>query len=223
MLIMATKSRPYLLFIPVLFICCSCNKVQVNPTTHPSNSGIRFYGSDNGNILQSFGPTADGGYYFGGSTNTSAGMAGQGWIQKTDKNGNGLWYKEYGGPNQDVFNAVHPTTDGGFIAVGATNSYGQGITRKDYYPDAWLLKTDANGCFKWQVLFGNIYYDNFVDVAETPDHGYVAVGYTGDPVYNNCVHIVKTDATGKLLWSKELYQGFFSSSCSSVCIGTNGD
>ena len=185
---------------------------------------MRFYGSEYGNLLYNFGPTSDGGYYFGGTTNTSNSNAGQGFIQKTDKNGTILWYKEYGGPLQDLFDNLHPTSDGGFIAVGATSSFGNGAMRKDYYWDAYLVKTDADGNLVWQKTFGNIYNDQFFDVTETPDNGFVAVGNTYDPIYGGtCTYIVKTDRNGNKLWSKELNPSLFYSDGYSVTIGPNND
>jgi len=201
----------------------SCQKATVDTTANPTSSAIRFYGNNDGNLLFSFEATPDGGYMFGGATNNSPSDAGQGFIQKTDKNGNVVWYKNYGGPLEDLFMEVHATSDGGFIGVGATNSYGHGATRQDYYWDAYMVKTDANGDTLWQKTFGGIYADQFFDVAETPDKGFVAVGFIDDPAYGDCVYIVKTDQNGNKLWTREYYQGFFSALGASVAVGANGD
>jgi len=207
-----------------LFVFSSgCKKTSENTISNPTTSAIRFYGNEYGNLLYSFGQTPDGGYYFGGSTNSSAADAGQGFIQKTDKNGNVLWYQNYGGPLQDLFAAVHSTTDGGFIAAGGTNSFGFGASRQDFYGDGYLVKTGPNGNIVWQNPYGDIYPDLFYDVAETPDHGYVAVGRTYSINNYTTIYVVKTDQNGKKLWSKEFFQGFFYSAGTSVCVAPNGD
>jgi len=202
----------------------SCAKQNINQVSNPTSSGIRLYGNDDGYLLYSFEPTADGGYMFGGATNASANNAGQGFIQKTDGSDNLLWSKEYGGPLQDLFTAVHTTSDGGFIAVGSTISYGLGATRKDYYSDCYMVKTDANGNQRWKMTFGDIYTDQFYDVAETPDHGFVAVGGTESATDESDLYIVKTDENGTMKWKKILFtQYFFNSLATAVTVNTNGN
>ena len=103
------------------------------PDKQPSSSAITVYGNQYGHILKSFEPTSDGGFIFAGYTNGSNANAEQGFIQKCTKNGKVTWLKYYGDTLEDVFNAVHTTSDGGFIAAGSTSSFGKGVSRKDYF------------------------------------------------------------------------------------------
>jgi len=209
----------------IVFVCqcIGCTRLEVSPVSTPTTSGIKFYGEEVGNILKSFEGTQDGGYVFGGYTNTSAIHPSKGFIQKCDKDGNIEWYKYYGGSFQNQFNVVHATSDGGYIAAGSTNSFGNGIVRQDFYKDAYLVKTDANGDIKWQKPYGNVKDDGFYDVAETPDHGFVAVGILNDPIYNNCTYVVKTDQKLDTLWTRVLYKGFYKSLGTSVAVQPNGN
>src|SRR6185503_1287750 len=122
----------------------ACQKAQVDITSKPTSSGITLYGNQYGNTLQSFGKTADGGYFFSGFTLASAGSNQQGFIQKTDKNGKIEWYHEYGGKYYDKFTAAHQTSDGGFIAVGLTSSIALFSPQPNYNTHAYIVKTDAN-------------------------------------------------------------------------------
>ncbi len=218
--------KPGLAFILLFLIFYGCIKVAESPSAMPTSSAIRFYGSNYGNFLNSFEATADGGFMFGGYTFSSAGQEDQGFIQKTDDGGNVLWYKTYGGPAVDIFASVHTTSDGGYIAAGATNSYGNGSAseRNDFFFDAYLLKADANGKLLWQKNFGGILDDRFFDVAETPDHGFIAVGIYNSNTYN-CVYIVKTDHNGDSLWTKQVFANstFFFSLGAAVTTATNGN
>ena len=182
----------FLLFAAIF--CTTCTKVEVSPVSNPSASAIKVYGNQFGNFLGTFEATADGGYVFGGYTIGSAALQQQGFIQKCDGNGNLEWYQTYGGSKQDLFWVVHPTSDGGYIAAGATTSYGLGTSTNNQ--SAYLVKTDAHGLLLWQKAYGGANGALFYDVTETPDQGFVAVGSQAGKFY-----VVKTDQNGNSLWS----------------------
>lgn len=56
------------------------------------------------------------------------------WIVKTDRSGVQEWDMPVGGPNLDITWCGQPTTDGGFILGGYSESYGAGSS------DVWLVK-----------------------------------------------------------------------------------
>ena len=62
----------------------------------------------------------------------------------------GLWSETFGGQDSDRGSSVRQASDGGYIVVGTTRSYGAG----DY--DVWLIKTDANGYEQWSKTFGGV-------------------------------------------------------------------
>ncbi|MDD4808439.1 MAG: prepilin-type N-terminal cleavage/methylation domain-containing protein [Bacilli bacterium] len=88
-------------------------------------------------------------------------------------------YVSYGGKYLDQFFDVIETSDGGYIAVGESNSevitkYGN--TGKGKY-DAIIVKFKSNGTVEWSHNFGGANNDHFYKVTEAVD-GYVAVGRT---------------------------------------------
>ena len=197
--------------------CTSCFKREISPAISASTSAIKLYGDQFGNFLSSFEATYDGGFVFGGYTISSPGLQQQGFVQKCNGNGDVQWYKTYGGPEQDLFWVVHPTSDGGYIACGATTSYGPGASAN--IQSAYLVKTDANGTLLWQKTYGSANGSVFYDVIETRDHGFSAVGMDNKQFY-----VVRTNPNGDTLWTcPPLSKGYAISYGGSVALGPNDE
>ncbi|MBN2621699.1 hypothetical protein JXB22_11510 [candidate division WOR-3 bacterium] len=56
------------------------------------------------------------------------------YLLKIAENGDSLWARVYGGDSNDVAREIEVTSDGGYIVVGETRSYGSGGS------DIWLLR-----------------------------------------------------------------------------------
>ena len=92
--------------------------------------------------------TTDGGYIVVGYTTSFGAGLQDVYLIKTDANGDTIWTRTYGGGDWDYSHVVEQTTDGGYIVVGYTKSFGAG----DY--DVYLIKTDANGDTLWIRTYG---------------------------------------------------------------------
>lgn len=155
----------------------------------------RTFGGSGNDWANSVQPTSDGGYIVTGWTSSYSTGMDDIWLIKTDSNGNKLWDRIFGGPGYDRAYSVQPTSDGGYIVVGETESYGAG----DW--DVWLIKTDANGNKLWDKTFGSGGWDSAESVQPTSDGGYIIAGW----IYRNSnddVWLIKTDANGSKLWDK---------------------
>ena len=140
---------------------------------------------------------------------------------KLTPNGSIEWNKAYGGSSYDVLNSIKQTIDGGYIAVGYTNSNNGNIPNNQGNIDAWVIKMAANGNLEWSKTFGGSDGDIANDVQQTTDGGYLIVNETqssnGD-ITNNHGNtdwwIIKLQANGNIEWQK-VYggSGFDAASC----------
>jgi len=107
------------------------------------------------------------------------------------------WYETFGGNNTDNAECFIQTSNGCYVIVGSTRSYGAG------HRDIWLIKTDTNGNELWNQTFGGNEEDVAHCIIEAGDKGYVIVGYArsyGRGMED--VWVIKTDENGNELWNR---------------------
>ena len=123
------------------------------------------------------------------------------------------WDKRYGGNLTEYTAVVLPTSDGGFIQGGSSQSGANGDktqhTQGGY--DFWVVKMDANGTKRWDRRYGGANDDYLNSIWQTPDGGYILGGTSesgadGDKTQGGRGGadnwIVKIDATGNRQWDQ---------------------
>lgn len=76
------------------------------------------------------------------------------WLIKTDENGDTIWTRQYGNDlKYDNGWCVRPTSDGGYVMTGSTETYG------DVEGDLWLIKTDEYGMVAVQEPVADVEQD----------------------------------------------------------------
>lgn len=179
----------------------------------------KYYGGTGGETASSVTIAADGNYLFVGSTTSHNSEDFDIYIVKTDNSGNELWNKTVGGVNWDEASSVKSTTDGGFIISGYTLNQGAGAK------DGYLVKTDADGNVQWDNAYGLDHADEFSDIVELPDGGFLAAGYaitifTDNDQFSD-LFIVRTDAQGNEM-TRQFYGGDKDDHSSSMFIDSDG-
>ena len=155
------------------------------------------------NMGSSVDRTLDGGYVFGGSTQS---YTHGGWdflIYKVNAAGGKMWRRNLGGSEGDLCYAVKHTADGGYIVAGQTRSYIHGSDGKE---DFLVYKLDGAGVKLWRKNYGGDDQDRAFTVCQTSDGGYVIAGYSLSFSPNYDFLLYKVDAAGQKQWRK-IYGG----------------
>lgn len=156
----------------------------------------KCFGEAWANIFFSVQQTLDGGYIASGMTSTSGAGGYDGCLAKIDSDGNEVWYKTYGGSANEYLYSVQQTTDGGYIVVGDTRSFGANGM------DVYLIKTDSDGNEVWHNTFGGSGDDDGYWVQQTTDGGYIITGIVNYQTGSDDIYLIKTDSDGNTVWEK---------------------
>jgi len=110
----------------------------------------RSYGGSNLDFGRDVMETADGGMILSGATRSTDGdipnNQGQadGWLFRTDLQGEILWNLTLGGSQSDGWVAMQATTDGGYILVGSSESNDGDLLGNNGSSDVWVVKLGAD-------------------------------------------------------------------------------
>lgn len=123
---------------------------------------------------------------------------------------NGIqWKLCLGGTENDAFNTIEQTSDGGFILVGSTASNNGDISGNHGSSDVLVVKTNGSGIIQWKKCFGGSNDDYGNSTQETSDSGFIVACRTssidGDVIGKHGQEdawIFKLNNNGIILWQK---------------------
>ncbi len=134
------------------------------------------------------------------------------WIIKLNSSGIIQWQKILGGSGNDGAYSIKPTSDGGYIVTGISDSNDGDVSGNHGSWDYWVVKLNGTGVIQWQKSLGGSgsEYASY-SIQQTSDGGYIVSGYTdsndgnvsgnhGDLDY----WVVKLDSNGAIQWQKSL-------------------
>jgi len=161
--------------------------------------------------------TIDGGYILiGRSSSTDGDVTGNNgsldyWVVKLSASGQIEWQKSFGGSDYDFGYTVFPTSDGGYIVAGESQSTDGDITGNPGGLAAWVIKLNFEGKIEWQKALGGSLLDRANEVIQTREGGYMVFGQTnsddGDVSGNHGGYdfwAVKLSAAGEIEWQKTM-------------------
>lgn len=149
----------------------------------------RTFGGSMSDFAYCIQQTNDGGYIFGGSTESNDGDVTNYhgnldcWIVKLDSVGRIRWQKTLGGSGSDEVRSVQQTSDSGFIVAGSTTSNDGDVSgNHGISQDFWIVKLDSVGGIAWQKTLGGSSVDQAFSIQQTSDTGFIVAGesYSND-------------------------------------------
>jgi hypothetical protein len=141
----------------------------------------------------------DSGYVVAGYTTSFGPGAESMYLVRTDSRGLVKWTKTYGGSDWDEAEDVRQTPDGGYVIVGSTASFGNGLD------DVYLVRADSAGSVLWTRTFGGASSDYGYSVGLVlPDNGYIIAGSTYSFGTAGQVYLVRTTAQGDTVWARDI-------------------
>jgi hypothetical protein len=150
-----------------------------------------------------------------------------------------IWYRNYGGTEDEFGKSIIKTNDGGLLIAGSTDSLNGdviGIHRtfpnsSFAYADFWIVKLNSNGDIQWQKCLGGRMGDAAASVVELSSGGYIVGGSShsndGDVTFHcasdsfSDAWFVKLDILGNVVWQKT-YGGGQIDTCASIDITNDG-
>ena len=129
------------------------------------------------------------------------------WIVKSDRNGDIVWEKSFGGSEIDEARDVISDGTGNHIIVGDTRSNDQDVAFNNGAADLWVIKVSNSGELLWNTSICGSNFDVARSISTTFNNEFIIAGSSrssnGDVSKNqgqNDAWVLKLDNSGQLLW-----------------------
>lgn len=159
----------------------------------------KFFAPEFGGEFLTADITQNGGFALAGYINSSSTEDTDGWLVRTNMDGEEQWSQNYGGGVGESFAQVFAFDNDSYVCVGTTNSIGEGAS------DIWFLHISSAGEILNDATHGGPGRDFASGAAQTPDGGFIVVGATesfGAGGFDTW--LLRLDITGRAYWAKTL-------------------
>lgn len=190
-----------------------------------SQTFTRTYGGSGAEYGKWITQTPDSGFAILGTSSTYTNGSNDLYLVRTDKYGDTLWTKNFGGTGNEIAASVEVCPDTGFIIAGTTYSFGAGApTNSNWY----YIRTDKNGMVQWTKNSGTGYENDMMFHARpAAGGGFLLMGNTNQGGWAKGT-VIKTDAYGDAVWTKYMgssgnsyaYESLIDSLGNYICSGS---
>lgn len=157
----------------------------------------KLYGGNGNDEAKDIQYTIDKGSVIVGQTTSNTTGNYDAFVLKLDEQGAILWSNQFGGTADDQLIRVKATTDGGYISIGNSRSYGSGNK------EIIVVKLNMAGNISWARHFGNNTANfNSKEIIELTDGNFVFIANENDSTVSGNGVVCRLDATGNIVWTK---------------------
>ncbi|MFY8165117.1 MAG: hypothetical protein ACOVJ8_00915 [Sediminibacterium sp.] len=128
---------------------------------------------------------------------------------KINSQGEFMWYRYFGGTQNDRVNDVVEANDGGFLMVGFSESSDFDINDNKGSYDFWVVKLQSNGSLAWKHNYGGSGIDQAFGAVKSNNNSYLIVGRSNSDDKDISVSlggfdawVIHIDDHGHLIWNK---------------------
>lgn len=183
-----------------LVILCFLVKMAVSQTCIPVFKNL--YGGTGNDEAKDILYTPDGGSVIVGQTTSNAAGGYDAFILKLDAQGTIVWSRQFGGSLHDDLGKIKLTSDGGYISIGNSKSYG--VSNQEVI----VVKLDVGGNLSWARHIGsNSAHITSKDIIQLTDGNYVLVANENDSSAQSNGIVCKLDGSGNTIWTKTFDHG----------------
>ncbi len=184
----------------------------------------RSFGGTEEDISRVVIPTADGGYFIAGdSESDSSGNKWENvfgwndyWVIKLNSAGVIEWQNNIDAGASDNLYAAVQTDDGGFLLAGNTASLPSGDKTEPSKGgvDLWIIKLNPEGSIVWQKVIGGSLSDYMTDLVKTADGGFLIASRSSSNVSGDKTEasvggsydfwVLKINSIGNIVWQNTI-------------------
>jgi hypothetical protein len=132
----------------------------------------KYIGGSNHDLGKAIVQLPDSGFVIAGHTSSFGSGGYDAFLVRTDKNGEPVWQRTFGGAGWDFASDLVFTHDSNIVVVGNTTSFGAGKK------DGFVVWYSISGDFVRQKFFGGSEDDELRSIIKTNDSLFATVGYT---------------------------------------------
>ncbi len=176
----------------------------------------KTYGGNDWDFGHALIQTADSGLVICGKTYSFGNGNEDAYVVKTDKNGNTLWTRTFGGTANDAAHSVVEFSSTSLSIAGETGSFGNGGK------DVFYITLDQDGSSSSQKTFGSTKDDMGFGIEKTLDGGVVIMGETDSMTAGNREELLMKISADTLEWLR-VFNGSGVETGAAVKQKSNGD
>jgi hypothetical protein len=141
------------ILIHFIFLLTNCKKENNNITSNTAFGSA--FNIDGNQEISGVIKSPENGYLIWGITNNTNKARNDGFVMLIDENYKQIWYKTFGGSNDDYILSCVYDDEGNIMAVGSSNSFGVSIDSNSLKRNEliYAVYLNRNGDTKWEKTF----------------------------------------------------------------------